>query len=78
MENTLIKQIEDQLEVFARDPSLLLCVSDKIDHIDEEWERAGESGRVVLEMDINEFRVLKVGMDFTVGCLANYLPEEVE
>ena len=61
MKNELKQEIEDALEVFARDPNPLFDLSDKLDND--------------VELNERDLEVLNVCVDFTVGTLAGYLQE---
>ena len=59
MQNTLIAEIEDALETFARNPQPLFDLDDKLDSTEE--------------MTAADLDALNVCVNFTVGSLAGYL-----
>lgn len=62
MENELINEIEDSLEMFARNPDPLFELSEKLE--DENSE-----------LNLKDLDALNVCVNFTVGILAGYIQQ---
>lgn len=66
MINTLMEEIEDVLEVYARNPDRLFDLAEKMSDSD---------GLANCDLSEDEYKVLGICLNFTVGSLAGYIQE---
>jgi hypothetical protein len=78
MENTLLTEVEDSLEVFARKPEILFDFAEKVDDHSKRQEinDEGELAPIIkMGFTREEWITMQCCVNFTVGLLAGYLQE---